>query len=256
MAKLTTKQITALGREFVLRHPEGVKFAEIVRYIMAQHPESAKNTVGTQVAEHLVAAYPSEITKPSRGLYVAVSGAAPPGGTPAPPPPGAPARFKEEDFYAPFANYLRDDLDEATAAEPIGGAALRDKWGTPDVVGVYRALRSDPIQFAPEIIAAEIKIDPFQSIVAFGQAIAYRLFATKAYIVMPTTLAAADQSRLESLCLLHGIGLVLFEAADAADPRFQIRVRAIRVNPDAFYANEFARRLHEAQPERFRALFQ
>jgi hypothetical protein len=168
----------------------------------------------------------------------------------------SPLTLKESDFYEPFASYLQNDLDEATFAEPIGGASFKEKWGTPDVVGVYRPRTSDLIRFTPEIIAAEIKIDPSQSIVAFGQAVAYRLFATRSYIVMPSTLSPTDQLRLDSLCILFGLGFVLFDFADATKPAFQIRVRAQRFTPDAFYVNEFARRLHEAHPDRFARLFE
>ncbi len=65
---------------------------------------------------------------------------------------------------------------------------------------------------------------------------------------MPTTLAEEDQSRLESLCMLFGVGLVLFNL-DKSNPRFLIRVRAQRFSPDMFYVNEFAERLklHDAQ---------
>lgn len=259
MAKLTTKEITALGREFVLSRPDGARFTEIVNHIMSLHPDAVKNTVSTQIGDALVSTYPAEIAKPSRGLYVPIPLDGPPASASAALPQvsltPAPPSHKEEDFYEAFAAYLQDDLDEATVAKPMGGAGFKDKWGTPDVVGVYRPHRSDLIPFTPEIIAAEIKIDPYQSVVAFGQAVAYRLFASKSYIVMPSTLSQADQSRLDALCLLFGIGFVLFDPADVTQPHFQIRVRAMRFNPDTFYVNEFARRLHETYPDRFNALF-
>ena len=259
MAKLTTKEISALGREFVLTRPDGVRFTEIVNFIMGLHPDSVKNTVSTQIADTLVASYPSEIAKPSRGLYVPIAtatAASTKEETGIATALTATPSHREEDFYEAFATYLQDDLDEATVAKAMGGAGFKDKWGTPDVVGVYRPLRSDLIPFTPEIIAVEIKIDPYQSVVAFGQAIAYRLFASKSYIVMPSTMSQADQSRLDSLCLLFGLGFVLFDPTNTTDPSFQIRVRASRFTPDAFYVNEFARRLHEAYPDRFIALFQ
>lgn len=260
MAKLTTKEIVALGRAFVLSNPGGVRFTEIVNHIMVKHPDAAKNTVNTQIGDALVSTYPGEIAKPSRGLYVPISVggqglANGPSVSQLVPPSSPQVSSKEEDFYEPFAAYLQADLDEATVAKPIGGAGFKDKWGTPDVVGVYRPHRSDLIPFTPEIIAAEIKIDPYQSVVAFGQAIAYRLFASKSYIVMPSTMSQADQSRLDALCLLFGIGFVLFDASDVSQPRFQIRVRAMRFNPDTFYVNEFARRLHDTYPDHFNALF-
>ena len=120
-------------------------------------------------------------------------------------------KVKELDFYEPFAEWLKNDLDEVTVVSSLGGAGLKSKWGTPDVVGVYKPLASDLIKFPKEIVSAEIKIDPQQPVVAFGQAVAYRLFSTKTYIAMPTTLTAEDQSRLESLCMLFGVGLALFD---------------------------------------------
>lgn len=37
---------------------------------------------------------------------------------------------------------------------------MKSKWGTPDVVGVYKPLASQLIKFDLEIVSAEIKIDP------------------------------------------------------------------------------------------------
>jgi hypothetical protein len=115
-------------------------------------------------------------------------------------------KIKESEFYGPFAEWLKNDLDEVTEVVSLGGAGLKSKWGTPDVVGIYKPLASNLIKFPLEIVSAEIKIDPQAPVVAFGQAVAYRLFSTKTYIAMPTTLTEEDQSRLESLCMLLGWG--------------------------------------------------
>jgi hypothetical protein len=131
---------------------------------------------------------------------------------------------------------------------------LRSKWGTPDVVGIYKPLASDLVKFPIEIVSAEIKIDPQAPVVAFGQSAAYRLFSTKTYIAMPKTLAEQDQDRLESLCILFGGGLVLFDL-DKDAPEFSIRVRAQRFYPDMFYVNEFAERLKLHDSEVFEKLF-
>jgi hypothetical protein len=71
---------------------------------------------------------------------------------------------------------------------------------------------------------------------------------------MPTTLAEEDQSRLESLCMLFGVGLVLFDLSKD-NPRFSIRVRAQRFLPDMFYVNEFADRLEHYDIRTFEELF-
>ena len=106
---------------------------------------------------------------------------------------------------------------------------MQKKWGTPDVVGVYKPLASHRIKFDIELISAEIKIDPLQPVVAFGQAAAYRLFSAKSYVVMPESISEEDYSRLEALCILFGIGLVLFKL-DVEDPdsRFALGHSAIR----------------------------
>jgi len=63
-----------------------------------------------------------------------------------------------------------------------------------------------------------------------------------------------DLSRLESLCILFGIGLVIFDL-DLKKPQFRIRVRAQRYLPDMFYVNEFADRLRQHNSEVFEHLF-
>jgi hypothetical protein len=71
---------------------------------------------------------------------------------------------------------------------------------------------------------------------------------------MPETLPDADRDRLESLCQLFGIGLVMFRL-DTADPAYRLEVRAMRNSPDMFFANDFARRLQKAAPKVFQKLF-
>ena len=163
-------------------------------------------------------------------------------------------KIVEADFYGPFAEWLKNDLDEVTAVAPLGGAGLKNKWGTPDVVGVYKPMAYDLIKFSMEIVSAEIKTDPQQSITAFGQAVAYRLFSAKSYIAMSSAISGEDRSRLESLCMLFGIGLAIFEP-DPKNPEFAISVRAQRFVPDMFYVNEFAERLSKHNREVFNHLF-
>jgi hypothetical protein len=141
-----------------------------------------------------------------------------------------------------------------TTVSSLGGSGQRTKWGTPDVVGVYKPVASDLIKFPLEIVAAEVKVDPQTSVVAFGQAAAYRLFAARSYVVMPSTIDKEDLSRLEALSMLFGIGLVVFDP-EPDNPRFQIRVRAQRFSPDMFYVNQFADGLRRHDPNVFEALF-
>jgi hypothetical protein len=254
MAKLNVQQIRSVAKSIIAGKPGGIRYSALIQAISQQAPETPKNTIVGSVW-NLDALFPNEIAKPSRGLFtpatrsgneitVESSEQIAPTGT----------RVKESDFYEPFAQWLRNDLDEVTEVAALGGAGLKSKWGTPDVVGVYKPLASNLIKFPLEIVSAEIKIDPQAPIVAFGQAIAYRLFSTKTYIAMPTALTEEDQSRLESLSILFGLGLVLFDLNKDA-PEFSIRVRAQRFPADMFYVNEFADRLKHHDPETFEKLF-
>jgi hypothetical protein len=112
-----------------------------------------------------------------------------------------------------------------------------DKWGTPDVIGIRKSRESDVVKFPTEIVAAEVKIDTRTLITAFGQTCSYRIFAHRSYMVVPRLSPTEDVARLESLCMALGLGLVLFDAQDASNPNFTIRVRAARTEPDPFYAN-------------------
>jgi hypothetical protein len=255
MAKLGTHQIRDLAKSFIAANPGGIRYTTLVDFISAQNPETPRNTIHGSVW-NLHSLFPNEVAKPSRGLFAPVQqnekSAPPLGVTEQVATTGE--KVKELDFYETFAEWLKNDLDEVTVVSSLGGAGLKSKWGTPDVVGVYKPLASDLIKFPKEIVSAEIKIDPQQPVVAFGQAVAYRLFSTKTYIAMPTTLTAEDQSRLESLCMLFGVGLALFDL-NKKDPNFSIRVRAQRFSPDMFYVNEFADRLKSHDAEVFEQLF-
>ena len=255
MAKLSVQEIRKLARSIIEANPGGVRYSVLVDSICQQAPETPKNTVHGSVW-NLDTVFPNEIAKPSRGLFTPVAKSGNEGvvveNTEQIASTGV--KIKESEFYEPFAQWLKNDLDEVTEVVSLGGAGLKSKWGTPDVVGIYKPLASNLIKFPLEIISAEIKIDPQAPVVAFGQAIAYRLFSTKTYIAMPTTLTEEDQSRLESLCMLFGVGLVLFDLNKEA-PHFSIRVRAQRFSPDMFYVNEFAERLKIHDAEIFEDLF-
>lgn len=257
MPKLSQQAIRELAKSIIRQNAGGIRYSQLVMQISQANPETPQNTIHGSVW-NLNAIFPAEISKPSRGLFK-------PTANTSEPEPGTTiektvetkssgARVKESDFYEPFARWLKDDLDEATDAAALGGAGMKSKWGTPDVIGVYKPLASNLIKFPIEIVSAEIKIDPQTPVVAFGQAVAYRLFSSKTYIAMPSTLTEEDQSRLEALCMLYGVGLALFDL-DVLEPNFAIRVRDQRFSPDMFYVNEFADRLKTLDPEKFESLF-
>lgn len=136
----------------------------------------------------------------------------------------------------------------------IGGASFGNKWGTPDVIGVQRSKPSDLVKFEARVVAAEIKTTTNQSIIAFGQAVSYRLFAHKSYIVVPDTTPADDINRLERLSVVVGIGLITFKL-DASDPDWRVQIKAAHGSPDMFYVNQMASKLRDTNPKAFDRLF-
>jgi hypothetical protein len=252
MAKLRGKEIQELAKRIIGEHPGGIRYSVLINRIATDNPETPKNTIHGAVWD-LDKTYSGEVLKPSRGLFTlagAPAVASPNGGLAA-----INITLRESDFYESFAEWLKNDLDEATEAMALGGSGLRSKWGTPDVVGTFKPLPSNRVKFDLEIISAEIKTSLAESITAFGQATAYRLFSHKVYLVMPGNVPEEDQSRIEALSLLFGIGFVQFDL-NPEEPQYRVRVRSQRFIPDMFYVNEFAERLHDHNKSAFNRLFQ
>jgi hypothetical protein len=156
-------------------------------------------------------------------------------------------RMDESSFYKPFAEWLVK-MKECTKAISLGGSRFGGKWGTPDVLGKREALRSHIIKGSTEIVSAEVKVDSNQLITAFGQACSYKLFSHKSYLVVPKSSGADDISKLDALCQIFGIGLVLFDSTSTSQPDFEIRVRPSRHEPDMFHMN---RCMKEVESELF-----
>lgn len=232
--KIRSEAIKLLGKK-----PEGIRYMELVRLIANEFPEIPENTVHGSIWD-LDKQLPNEVVKPARGLFklrkyeeegfldveekVDEVGTLKPG---------------ETDFYKPFADWLVKELEECTKAIPLGGNIFKDKWGTPDVVGIREPKRSDIIKLPTEIVSAEIKADAAGLVTAFGQACAYKLFSHKAFIVVPKQSHEEDISKVDALCRIFGIGFILFNNIDPKNPEFEIRVRPRKHEPDMFYVNKY-----------------
>jgi hypothetical protein len=244
-------------------HPQGIRWMEILRAIEANEPDTPHNSVHGAV-HTLLTTRTAEITKVARGTYQLVKfvdadnalataqeivtettpvKAEAPGAEP----------LTEQDFYASFAEWLTEN-DEVTVAAALGGSSLGGKWGTPDVIGVLKPRAQDIFKFEPQIVTAEIKAVPNQPVVAFGQAVAYRLFSHKSYIVVPRLTTSDDMNRLTSLCSLHGVGLVTF-TLDKEQPDYTVVVVPVVAAPDMFYVNNMLERLKASEPALLNKLF-
>lgn len=234
------EKITLKAKETLADNPDGIRFSELVSRLREFFPDEAYGNF-TGAIWNLATRFPDEIYKPSRGLFrltkFKTEEAAPLSSELS----KEPSKIREDEFYQLFADWLVNELEECTTAKPLGGNRFKEKWGTPDVYGLFEGRKSDIIKAPMEVVVAEVKIDSNQLITAFGQACAYKLFAHKSYLVVPRGALPEDIDRLDSLCTIFGIGLILFDAANPTLPDFRIRARAAKHEPDSLYVNKYLR---------------
>jgi hypothetical protein len=229
-----SEKINSKVLEMLKSNPDGIRWSELVRELERQHPKIRHGAITGAIWDFLKKS--PEIYKVARGLYRHTSYRSEDERNEG---EDKIEKTSEEDFYKPFADWLVNESEECTRAIPLGGSKFGKKWGTPDVIGVRESERGDVIQFATEIVSAELKTDTRDLITAFGQACAYKLFSHKSYIVVPKSSLQDDVSRLGALCLILGIGLVLFDNEKPDDPRFEIKVSPMKHEPDMFYVNKY-----------------
>jgi len=261
MLQTQRQKIISKALEILEKYPSGIRYTELTRLIKVDLFNIPDNTIQSNIwnLDEKV----NEISKPERGIFFLKKYLSQERQKELPENkvpnkissrdakiPRAMKVSSEELFYQPFADYLLKDLEECTEAIPLGGNKFGDRWGTPDVFGVYKFSDIDTIRPQVEIVSAEIKTDNSQLITAFGQASAYKLFSHKVYLVIPKD-AEGEISRIESLCLRYGLGLILFDRNNYENPHFEIRTRAIKNEPDYFYLNLYLKRLGEKINELF-----
>jgi hypothetical protein len=235
------EKITALALEQLKSHPDGTRYSKLVDLIKKTDPGLNTNTIHGTIWD-LASRLPKKVYKPSRGLFRLVEfKETNTDQLKAELVPQPVKKTKEEDFYAPFADWLVNDLEDCTKAIPLGGNKFHDKWTTPDVVGKRESKKGDMLQAPTEIVSAEIKTNVSELVTAFGQACAYCLFSHKSYLVVPQTSPQDEIDRLDSLCQVFGIGLILFDGSSPENPDFSIRVRPRKQEPDMFYVNKYMR---------------
>lgn len=235
--------------------PHGVRFTELVDVLHRSHPERIRKAIENDIVG-LDLAFPTQVIKPAKGLYLhsrfkpgsPTAEAQDSAGTSVVPPvkPGTPrsrasSGISEQDFYAPFATWLRNDQEEVTQAIPLGGKTFRGRWSTPDVIGKYESKPSDVVKAPIVIVAGEVKLDITELFVGFGQACFYHLFAHKSYLAVPKQTPQEQLGRLEVLCDMHFVGLVTFDAESPSKPSFRLLVRPRKQEPDLSYTNRYIR---------------
>jgi len=242
---MTTRRelIQAKAIEILKNNPQGIRYSQLINEIKESLADVPVNTIHGTVWK-LGATRPEEVYKAGRGLFRHVTFRETQI-TPHECGTSVAPQINEEDFYQSFADYLVNDLEECTQAKALGGNLFKDKWGTPDVIGIEKSKPSDIVKHEVVIVSAEIKTDTAGLITAFGQACAYKTFSHKTYIVVPRNSSEEDKSRLESLCMIFSIGLIFFDSTNTQNPQFEIRVRSLRHEPDMFYVNKYMKLVEE-----------
>lgn len=234
-----SERIKSIAFELLTKNRAGMRFSELHREIRMVDPGLNANTVSTAMW-NLDATAPDRVYKPAKGVFRLLEfKEVVPAESPIEAAPSLMTKVREEVFYPPFANWLKNELEEVTHAITLGGNVFKDRWGTPDVIGKAESRRSDVIKGPTSIISAEIKIDQAGLVTGFGQACAYKLFSHKSYLVIPCQTSDDELARLNSLCQIFGIGLVTFNSKSPALPDFRLVVRAQKHEPDLFYTNRY-----------------
>ena len=239
------KQIRDKALELLKATPDGIHYSELIHLIKQALPDAKENTIYGAVWD-LDKRFPKQVSKPARGLFKYISSIATDKTKAVTTTSISQAsRGDEILFYEPFRDYLIGELGDSNNAITMGGAGFGDKWSTPDVLGVRKSGHGAIVELPTEITSAEIKVGTStqELITGFGQACAYLLFSNKSYLVIPKQTDKELLDRLDALCRLFGIGLILFNKDNSANPDFEIRNRAAKHSPDMFYVNQYLNRL-------------
>ncbi|HII83214.1 MAG TPA: hypothetical protein HA269_08155 [Ferroplasma sp.] len=237
-----TRRIREKAYEIIKERPSGIRFSELVNVIIKENPDFNINTINAQIANlrnhkdykdklsqipgiYMAIEYENNPNLPSKNVAESETNS---------------IKHYEKEFYEPFANFLKGDLNECTAAKDMGNSRLQFKWSTPDVVGYSKVKTTSGFKSHPELVACELKVETTYDalIKAFAQAVSYLLFCHKSYIAVPEDTPLNALTRLENLCILFGIGLILFDRTDPNKPEFKIRNRALRHEPNIFSLND------------------
>ncbi|MCL4325771.1 MAG: hypothetical protein M1481_02935 [Candidatus Thermoplasmatota archaeon] len=244
------KQIKEKALELLKNASDGLQYSELVAAIKEALPDANENTIHGSIW-NLHKTCSTQVSKPARGLFKyigsGVSGTVTGGVTTT----TVQAGRNESLFYDSFKKYLTGGLGDSDNAIVIGGSAFGEKWSTPDVLGLRKSERGAMVVLPTEITSAEIKVSkvPQELITGFGQACVYLLFSNKSYLVVPKQIGKEILDRLDALCRLFNIGLILFNKDNVNTPDYEIRVRATKHDPDMFYVNHYLNKLSEKQKD-------
>ncbi|TQF11689.1 hypothetical protein FJV41_33010 [Myxococcus llanfairpwllgwyngyllgogerychwyrndrobwllllantysiliogogogochensis] len=244
VSRLLIRQLQEEAVKVVCQHPSGIRLMPLAREVHNQHPEAPFASIPPVLRSLGRITFTNVISRPERGLFVPIRMGALQAAGPA---------VREEEFHLPLAEFIEGDVEELTAAVPMGSQSLSGPWRLPDIVGVYRRCAGDSFSWTPEVLAVEVRGTTEDILTAYGQAAAHQLFAAKTYLALPHTLSFSDRRELVARCQLHGLGLILFGPSPRDE--YTALVPARRCPPAPDEAQRFSERLRAHDEEKFRILF-
>ena len=243
---LEKDKVIAAAVKILRKNPQGMRFTALRDKVQSALPGVKPGTVHAFVSlldTESVAG--DKIVKPDVGLYCLREFAERAEDSSSNDGQKKGANQKEEKFYRPIADFLKG-IDECTKAIPLGDNHFGGKFNTPDVIGTMKKQPGDLIDFPVVVVSVEVKINPDEAITGFGQACAYRLFSHKSYLAIPDTTPEGDLARVELLCHMFGIGLILF-SVNLGKPSPALRVRAAGHVPNMSYLTKYLKKIPGAK---------
>jgi len=108
-----TERIKNKAFDLLEQHPDGLRYSVLHSKIQAADSGFNSNTINGCIW-NLDAVFPEKVYKPSKGLFRLLKYKPPDSEIPEPAPitPISTSKVKEEDFYAPFADWLKNEIEE------------------------------------------------------------------------------------------------------------------------------------------------
>jgi len=235
----------------ILSRPEfksGIRFTTLVKKVVSETGENENTCNGSLY--NLPKELPEKISRPYRGLFILnenekfLKDVVEQNFEQKPN-----SKITENDIYQPARDYLLS-REECTHAVLIGGSMFGKKWGTPDILGAIRA-DSDSVYKPPlEIIAVEIKDGGYSPVEALGQAMAYKLFAHRTWLILPDD---SDLDRIEGIAISANIGLISF-SKEKDGFEFVTLNRPAAGHPDFAEVNNILEELKEKDKKKYNEL--
>ena len=234
----------------ILARPEfksGIRFSALVKKVVVETGENENTCNGSLY--NLPKELPEKISRPHRGLFILKENEKLLKDVEQNFEQKPSSKVKEDDIYQPAKEYLLS-REECTHAVVIGGNIFGKKWGTPDILGAIRA-DSDSVYKPPlEIIAVEIKDEGYSPVEALGQAMAYKLFAHRTWLILPD---GSDLDRIEGIAISANIGLISF-SKEKDGFEFVTLNRPAAGHPDFAEVNNILDELKEKDKKKYNEL--